>query len=178
MGSQEKNIPWYLSVLRAYSQKTIVSTGIILIALLIGATIQLSNGTVFEWKNIEPIEQPDLMSRLVYSALVFVSLGAILYWLHFYKLLSMIFGSDRRGYREAKRLVWTGLILVMYFYIVPTVVNLLNSSISFAYNIALLILYLSPVLFVITIITLTAVAIATCRVKSKYVHASEGSAVL
>lgn len=47
-----------------------------------------------------------------------------------------------------KGIIWTGLILLMYFIVVPAVVEVMNAVVSFLYNFVLLSLYISPVLFV------------------------------
>jgi 4-amino-4-deoxy-L-arabinose transferase-like glycosyltransferase len=100
---------------------------------------------VFEWKNIAPIEAPDLWARIIYSALTYVSLGALLYYVKFYVLLSALFGRDRRGYREAKSRLWGMLMLVMFFFVVPFGVTIANSIVSFAYNMIVFSIYISPV---------------------------------
>jgi len=47
-----------------------------------------------------------------------------------------------------KGIIWAGLILLMYFIVVPAVVEVMNAVVSFLYNFVLLSLYISPVLFV------------------------------
>src|SRR3989339_1858995 len=79
-------------------------------------------GWSFGWKEIEPISQPPIFHRLLYSALVYITLGAFLYWIKFYKVLHWLFVGcmgDWGVYNGIKRLVWLGLMLVMYFVIVP-----------------------------------------------------------
>lgn len=172
MGLSGKNTTWYLDVLRGHSRKVLALASLALLVLLIMAIVRWHIGTTFEWWNIELIEQPDMTSRLIYSAFVFISLGAILFRLHFYKLLSSIFGSDRRSYREAKQLVWVALMLAMYCFIVPAIIDLLNVFISFVYNIAILVLYLSPLIFVTTASTFTIIAAIRYQVKLKHAHIS------
>jgi len=149
---------WHKRVLSEYSRSTVASVSATLGVLMVLSVAQLLNGGVFEWEKIAPIDQPDILVRFLYSALTFVSIGAILYNLRFYQFLSLLFGSDRRGYREAKGIIWAGLILIMYFVIVPFVVEVMNTTVSFLYNIALLFLYVSPVVFV-TFFAVTALAI-------------------
>lgn len=116
-------------------------------------------GATFVWQEISPVEQPGLLPRLFYSALVFAGPGWFLY--HKLKLWKFLYepyrGGGRGAYREYKKLksaVWGLLILLMYFVIVPFVVNILNTLISFFFNIFNFILYLSPALGVF--LTLTA----------------------
>jgi len=154
---------WYRKVLKDYSREAIISVGITLLTFFIMAIFQLVNGGVFAWNSITPIEQPDLFSRIIYSALTYFSLGAIIYHLLFYKLLSWLFGSDRRGYREAKQKVWIILMLVMYFIVVPKAIEILNAIISFCYNVLILLVYVSPAAF---LILLCAVLIAI-RIKTR-----------
>lgn len=147
-GSVSRRTPWFERVLSEYSRSTAVAVSATLAVLLMLSLVQFVKGSSFAWNDIAPIDQPDLLSRAFYSALTFVSIGAILYQLQFYRFLSWIFGSDRSSYKEAKRIIWIGLILMMYWYIVPVIVDFLNTAVSFAYNISLLVLYLSPVLFI------------------------------
>ena len=101
----------------------------------------------FHWESISPIDEPGLMPRLFYSALVFVTLGALLYSVGFYKWLYGLYRGSRRGWRDynnMKRAIWAILMLFMFFVIVPMVVNMLNATISFFYNVLALMLYLLP----------------------------------
>lgn len=145
MNRQDIKKSWYIRVLCSYSYKTVAAVGLIMPILLVTSVIQLANGASFEWKNIAPIEAPDFWTRILYSALTYVSLGAALYYVGFYKFLSMIFGRDRRGYREAKSRIWGLLMLVMFIFIVPSVVDILNGALSFIYNVLLLFVYVSLV---------------------------------
>jgi hypothetical protein len=116
------------------------------------AVIQLMKGNLFIWHNIVPIDRPDIFFRIIYSALTFVTLGALLYYIGFYQFLSLIFGRNRSGYKSMKKLIWLGLMWVMYVAIVPAGVNILNSVISFGYNILVLLVYVSPIAFLILFI--------------------------
>lgn len=136
---------WYKKVLGEYSRKALVSTGLLVMVLFMMSAYQLINGNQFEWKNIAPVNEPDIFARAVYSALTFVTIGALLYFLRFYQLLSFIFGQNRRGYRDTKKLIWTLLLLLMFFVLVPAGVDVLNAVISFLYNIALFLYFVSPV---------------------------------
>ncbi len=114
------------------------------------------HGSVFEWRSISPLEQPSLIEREFYSAFVFVTVGAFLYYVvKLWKFLYFVFVKtlhDRKLYEAVKYVVWTGLILLTYFYIVPIVVDILNAIISFFYNIFNLILYLSPTIGIFAIL--------------------------
>ncbi len=57
-----------------------------------------------------------------------------------------------------KGIIWAGLILLMYFIVVPAVVEVMNAVVSFLYNFVRLSLYISPVLFV-TFCMITALVI-------------------
>lgn len=150
---------WYYRRVQEYVRKDVCTIFAVISVQLAMAVWQLMQGSVFEWRNIQPIGQPDIFIRLLYSALTFGSLGAILYALRFYQFLSWIFGRDRKGYRDAKGKIWVGLILAMYFVVVPVVVDVMNAVVSFFYNVTLLALYVSPILF---IISLTAVVLTAC----------------
>lgn len=159
-----------MRVLSEYSRSTVGAVSAILGVLLALSIIQFMNGGSYAWNDIALINQPDILSRAFYSALTFVSIGAILYRLQFYKFLSLIFGSDRTSYKEAKHLVWVGLMLAMYWYVVPVIVDLLNIGVSFVYNASMLVLYLSPVLFMG--VACVFVIITIYRLKLKYVQPS------
>lgn len=137
---------WYEKVIKDYSRETIIGVCVTLFVFLAMAIFQLSNGSPLVWQNIEPVDQPDLFARLLYSALTFVTLGAILYFIRFYQLMSWLFGSNRRGYRSAKKIIWVGLMYLMFTVFVPAGVSVLNTILSFFYNAFVLTLYLSPVL--------------------------------
>lgn len=142
-----RHSPWFATVLSEYSRSTVITVSAILAVLSALSIIQFMKGGSFAWNDIAPIDQPDIMGRAVYSALTFISLGSILYQLRFYQALSWLFGSNRSDYRQVKRFIWIGLMLIMYQYIVPFVVDLLNAMVSIFYNILMLALYLSPALF-------------------------------
>lgn len=137
-----------------------MAASLAVMVLLSVSIFQLASGEVFEWKDIAPIEAPDLWARIIYSALTYVSLGALLYHAKFYMLLSALFGRDRRGYREAKSRVWGLLMLVMFFFVVPFGVDIANNVVSFAYNIAVFLLYVSPA---VTLLFLIVIVIAVLR---------------
>jgi hypothetical protein len=148
---------WYIKVLKEYSHETAISVCVILSVLFIMAIFQLTSGHTFVWHSIAPIERPDIFSRFIYSALTYFSLGAFLYYIRFYQLLSWIFGRDRRGYNDMKGIVWFGLIWIMYASIVPAAVNVLNSVVSFFYNVLVLMTYVSPVALVILLIVIACI---------------------
>lgn len=147
--------PWYE---RALNEKRVEIVRSALFFLIFTVSISFwyfFSGQSFEWTPISPIEAPSFPYRLLYSALVFVTLGASLYYLGFYKWLYSFFRGVRGGYRdykELKRLIWTSLIMLMFFVIVPMVVKILNSVISFFYNVYVLILYVFPSLAISALI--------------------------
>lgn len=104
------------------------------------------SGHPFEWQEIEILEIPP-WQRLLYSALVFVSLGSFLYWIKLYQILHTIFVKTFdafKTYNEIKKIIWGLLLLAMYFYIVPFVINTVNQFISLIYNLVAFLLYLFP----------------------------------
>ena len=134
---------WYERTLRKY-KKELISGAIFSVVLSLALLLWVYlSGYSFEWREISPIDPPSLFSRIVYSALTYVTLGAILYNLLFYKFLYHIAG-DYRSFVELKRIVWVGLMALMFFVIVPKTVDMLNAIISFGFNIFNLLLYLFP----------------------------------
>ena len=104
------------------------------------------SGQPFQWQNLEVVQTPP-WQRLLYSALVFVSLGWFLYWIKFYQLLHTVFIKKFgafKAYKEIKVIIWGLLLLAMYFYIVPFVVATINQALSIIYNCVAFVLYLLP----------------------------------
>ncbi len=138
---------WYKKVLTE-NKKEILSSAIFVIIFALSILLwHFVFDKTFRWETITPVEEPSLLNRALYSALVFVTFGAFLYWIKFYQFLySLIVKAlrDRRLYQNTKRLIWGFLILIMYFWIIPKIVDLLNTIISLFYNLFNLMLYLFP----------------------------------
>lgn len=134
---------WYKKVLKENKKEVVSSAAFAVVFALATLLWHFALGKSFQWETISPIEAPSLFIRALYSALVFVTFGAFLYWIRFYQFLYHLI-SDRQLYRGIKGLIWGSLILFMYFWVVPAVVDVLNVIISFFYNILNLILYLFP----------------------------------
>lgn len=148
---------WYRDVLTKNKEEIKQSAIASLILSLVYLLYTYSSGHTFAWQEINPIEQPTIFVRYFYSAFTFVTLGAFLYyvvklWKGIYFICVKVLGSWDL-YRLVKSLVWLGLMAVTYFYIVPTVVEILNAVISFFYNIFNFILYLSPTIGVFLILS-------------------------
>ncbi len=134
---------WYRKTLEKY-RKEILTGAVFSIVCSISLLLWIfALGKTFTWTDISPIEQPSIFVRIFYSALTFVTLGAFLYRIGFYRALYRILG-DWRSFKEAKGIIWVLLMGTMFFVIVPTVVNLLNGIISIGYNLFALILYAFP----------------------------------
>ena len=150
---------WYKHIFTKY-RKEIISSAIV--SVLFSVTLLLWHfglGKSFVWTKIEPISAPGLFERYFYSAFVFVTLGAFLYFIRFYQFLyGMIVGifGDWRLYKDIKGFFWGGLILISYFWVIPRIVDFLNSVISFFYNIFGLILYSLPSLGIALILSVPA----------------------
>jgi len=146
---------WYKKVLKENKKEIVSSTAFAVVFALAILLWLFVFGKSFQWEAISPISAPTFFNRLFYSALVFLTFGAFLYWVRFYQFLYQFIVKglgDRQLYRGIKGIIWGSLILAMYFWVVPKVVELLNSVISFFYNILNLILYLFPPLGISLII--------------------------
>ncbi len=153
---------WYKKILIKRERGIIASalfTVLFVLALLLWS---FTLGKSFVWKKIEPISAPNLLDRAFYSALVYVTVGAVLYrlklWLGLY-ILAVRKLRDRKLYKETKKFIWLLLILGMYG-IFSKIVDLMNGIISFAYNILGLILYILPplgasLIFVVLLVVFT-----------------------
>jgi hypothetical protein len=149
-------MPWYKKVLIKRKNEIISSAIFAIIFALALLLWSFGLGKSFVWKKVEPISVPNLFDRAFYSALVYVTVGAVLYrlklWLYLY-ILAVRKLRDRKLYRETKKFIWLLLIFGMYG-IFSKIVDLLNSIISFAYNILGFILYVLPPLGISLIIVI------------------------
>lgn len=149
---------WYKKVLIEQKSDLIRSIIVSLIVTIIFSIWNINSKDPFIWQKIEPISQPSILARALYSAFVFVTLGSFLYyviklWKIVYFVCVKIIGSLVL-YKHIKSLIWASLILITYFYIFPTIVNILNTIISTFYNILMFSIYISPIfgIFVISIV--------------------------
>lgn len=136
---------WYKKALLSTYRKELIVGGLVFAVLFVLSMVQLASGEPFAWRQIEPFSTPGFWNRIFWSALTFVSLGAILYHIYFYKFLSDLFGSNRGGYRQAKAVVWFGLMYVNY-QIFPTVVDAANFIVNILFNSLVYVIYISPFL--------------------------------
>lgn len=140
---------WHKDKIERYIKENYYSVIFFFVFMLFCTLWYYFSGQKFEWKNIDWISVPPLWERFLYSYLVYKTLGKWLYDVYFYKFLHFIFVgilNNRRKYKEVKSALWDILMAVMFFYIIPAVVDLLNFIISFVYNTIALILYLAPVM--------------------------------
>ncbi len=148
---------WYDKVLIQYKKES-VSTAIFFLVFALAVLLwRFAFGRSFEWVEISPVPTPDIWSRAILSALTYKTIGRYLYKIYFYKILAIIFGEilhKWKWYRDIKDVVWNILMFVMFFFIIPFVVDLLNKTISFFYNIVSLILYFAPPLGITLILYL------------------------
>ncbi len=134
---------WHQIEIKKFIKETLNTSAFAVIFLISLSTWHFALGQVFEWQSITPISEPSIFQRLLYSALTFATLGAILYELGFYKFLYQIIG-DWQAYKEAKKIIWLLLMGLMFFIIVPFTVSVLNHIISFGYNILNFFIYIFP----------------------------------
>ena len=142
---------WHKKVITKHKKEIIESVLVSLSVATVFSLLYYSRGESFFWMEINPISLPTIPSRIFYSALVFRTLGALLFSLFFYKGLAKVIGGwlgDWRLYWQVKAFIWAGLMWLMFKYIVPFFIDLLNNIISFFYNIWLLTLYIFPVIAV------------------------------
>jgi len=136
---------WYKKVLTKNKEYIITKTMFIIVFALVTLLWHFVLGKNFEWREISPIPEPSILIRCFYSALVFVTFGRFLYRTKFYKSLHFLIVrilGDWKLYKDTKNIIWKLLILIMYFFIVPKIIYLLNAIISVVYNLLGFILYL------------------------------------
>jgi len=137
---------WSQTVLAKY-EKDIMRSALFSLVFVLTATLwRFGLGREFHWESIEPIEAPSLFIRSFYSALVFLTSGALLYaigfYLHLHTFCVKILG-DWNLYRGIKAAVWLLLILLTCWG-VGKATMILNNVVSFFYNLFNLTLYLIP----------------------------------
>lgn len=138
---------WYWREISKNFKKSFLSVSLYILFLALLAAWKFLIGQDFVWQSISPMPEPNIFIRILYSAITFISLGAILYSLGFYKALHNVcvkILGDWQLYKGIKKIVWIFLMALMFFYIVPFIVFILNSIISFFFNILIFILYLFP----------------------------------
>ncbi len=134
---------WYQKTLKKYWKEVLSGAIFSIICTLAFLLWIYGMGKTFTWIDISPIDPPSIFMRIFYSALTFVTLGAFLYKIGFYKALYQIL-DDWRSFKEAKAIIWVLLMGTMFFVIVPLVVNILNGILSIGYNLFALALYAFP----------------------------------
>lgn len=134
---------WYRKEIKKSIKETFDTTVFALLFLFTISIWHFFLGQDYQWQVISPVPEPSIFSRLLYSALTFVTLGALLYKLKFYQMLYHISG-DWRSFQEAKKIVWIVLVGLMFFIVVPATVNLMNHVLSLGYNVLNLLFYLCP----------------------------------
>ncbi len=144
---------WHQLEIKKFIKETLNTSAFAILFLISLSTWHFALGQAFEWQAITPISEPSIFQRLLYSALTFATLGAILYELGFYKFLYQIIG-DWQSYKEAKRIIWLLLMGLMFFIIVPFTVSVLNHIISFGYNILNFAIYIFPPLGIAAILAI------------------------
>jgi hypothetical protein len=140
---------WYKKAITKYKNKIISSAMFSLSFALAILLWHFGLGQEFSWKEISPVPEPDIFDYTLYSALVYVTFGALFYKLKIYRFLYNITvrqWGDWQLFRDTKGLIWGIFILIMYFWVVPWTIKILNSILSFLYNILNLVLYLFPVI--------------------------------
>lgn len=144
---------WYNKQINKLFNETINTTAFALVFLFSLSVWHFILGQGYEWQTIAPISEPSIFQRALYSALTFVTLGAALYELGFYKFLYQVIG-DWQAYKEAKKIIWLLLMGLMFFIIVPITVSILNHIISFGYNIFNFVIYIFPPLGIAAILAI------------------------
>ena len=92
----------------------------------------------FQWQEIDPIDMPPIWIRGVLSFFAFYTLGKLLFEAYFYKILYEVmkfFGSSYREYERTKKKIWYMLMFVTAFVVIPWIIDVLNSILSFFFNI-------------------------------------------
>lgn len=138
---------WYRKVLQKNIKEIFSSAGTYLLTATLLTAWYFYTGKGFQWEWIEPLDAPSFFERFFYSALTYVTIGALLYKIRFYQFLYYVLG-DWRSFKEAKALIWVLLLWLMYFKIVPFFFDVMNDVISIGYNLFMFVLYVAPWFFI------------------------------
>jgi hypothetical protein len=148
--------PWYKRILKGKKDEVIRSTIISIVIAVAFSLWYFMSGKPFEMHSISPIPQPGFLPSELYSALAFVTIGAFLYYVvRLWQILKFICVDMFKNwdlYNFVKAVVWAILVLWTQFYLVPTVVDWLNASISFLFNAWLFTLYIYPPIGILVIV--------------------------
>jgi len=138
---------WYKKILSEKKTELIQASILSLLSTVLYTIFSFRYGHHFSWEPIEPIDQPSILARALYSAIVYVGPGALIYNLGFYKVLHDIIVKTLGLWRLYKRIKWTLWITLMLFayWLVGVAVDITNSILSTGYNIGRLVLFISPV---------------------------------
>lgn len=134
---------WHTKTIAKYKNEIISSAYAVLMFAVVFTLWSVFSGSHFQWQEIDPISFPDIFHYRFYSALAFIIPGAWLF--HKLKFWQFLYRTshDWRTFQRDKRDVWK-ILVGLTFLIALLLVSLLNSVISFLFNIWNLILYLLP----------------------------------
>lgn len=132
---------WSEKVIKRNIKELFSTLPLYLLTTALLAAWYFGTGESFHWVWIDPLEVPPYQ-RVLYGALVFAGPGRLLYKTKIYLVLWWLF--DFRTFKEVKAIIWAFLLWLMYFKIIPMVIDLINGVISIGYNIYKFILYVAP----------------------------------
>jgi hypothetical protein len=94
-----------------------------------------------QWDVISPIEV-GMLPKLFLSAISFVTIGAWLYYIKFYRGLYRS-SKNYRAFKSAKKDIWT-VVMIASFILIKVLIFLVNKIFEFFYNSINIILFVSP----------------------------------
>ena len=106
---------WYKKVLTKNKEDIITKTIFVIVFALITLLWHFVFGKSFEWREISPISEPSILIRYFYSALVFVTFGAFLHWINFYKFLHFLIVKtlgNWKLYKDIKKFVLLNALII------------------------------------------------------------------
>ena len=141
---------WHEKTLKKYKTEIITSSVAFTVFIASITLWSYFSRESFVWTKIEPVSYPSILNWRFYSALAFVTIGSFLFsqgfWLFIYKI-----SYNRSSFRRNKKDVWK-LIILSTFGLVVLAVWLLNTVISIIFNIAMLVVFLLPSVFITTLL--------------------------
>lgn len=149
---------WHIKALRKYSGEILKSSLTYLLILLLLLVWNFILDINFEWHSIKPFTPPSVFHRVFYSAFIFWTFGRALYYMGFYKLLHDVLVKAigmRELYDGIKAVIWVGMIIGSYLYVVPWLFKIFNSVASVLFNAANFVLYISEPIGIAFILILT-----------------------
>lgn len=142
---------WYKKVFLSTTEKILIISLYPILVVLITLLVNYFLNWNLEWKAISPFEL-GLVPRIFLSAIGFFTIWAFLYWTNFYRYLYKT-SRNYRSFKKTKKEIWK-LVIIITFILVQIIIFLLNKVAEFLYNFLNLLLFITPWIWITTLLYL------------------------